>query len=119
MPFARELLRAADVVHVVRIAAVDHDVAAFEQWHEVGDRLVHDGGRDHEPHGTGRVELLHQFRERGRTGGLLRDQIGHCCRRPVEHHAIVAVANQAPDHVGTHPAESDHSELHQPPLIFR
>ena len=54
-----------------------------------------------------------------RAGGLLRHEIGHRRRRPVEHDAIVAVANQAPDHVGAHPAESDHSELHQRPLIFR
>src|SRR6516162_7965287 len=35
-PFRRELLGAADVVHVVRIAAVDEDVAALAVRHEVG-----------------------------------------------------------------------------------
>ena len=59
----REFLRAADVVHVVRIAPVDHDVAGLEQGREVRDRHIHDRGRNHEPHGTGPVEFLREFRE--------------------------------------------------------
>ena len=112
-------VRAADVVHVIRIASVDHDVAGLEQWREVRDRLVHDRSRNHEPHCAGPVELLHEFRERRCAGGLLSHEIGHRRGSPVEHDAIMAVANQAPDHVGTHPAESDHSELHQRFLICR
>ena len=40
--------------------------------------------------------------------GQLLDRFG----RPVEDHALMASLEQPPHHVGAHPAESDHSELH-------
>ena len=43
---------------------------------------------------------------------LLLDQFLHRFRRHVEDHALVASLEQPPHHVGAHPAQSDHSELH-------
>src|SRR5262245_19993895 len=39
-PLRHQLVGAADVIYVVRVAAVDEDVAALEVRHEVGDGLV-------------------------------------------------------------------------------
>src|SRR6476646_2260686 len=47
--FGRELVGAPDVVDVVGVAAVDKDVAALEVRHDVGNRVVHGRGRDHQP----------------------------------------------------------------------
>ena len=33
-------------------------------------------------------------------------------RRPVEDHALMAALEKPPHHVGAHPAQSDHSQLH-------
>ena len=62
----REFLRAADVVDVVGVAAVDDDVPLFEQGKKVGDRLVDDGRWDHQPDRTGFSELLHESRRERR-----------------------------------------------------
>jgi hypothetical protein len=43
----------------------------------------------------------------------LADQFFHHFRRPVEHHALVARPEKPPHHVGAHPAQTDHSELHR------
>src|ERR1700735_2414503 len=43
----RELFGAADVVDVIRIAAVDQNVAGFEMGKEAVATVVHDGGGDH------------------------------------------------------------------------
>src|SRR5262249_51191363 len=45
----RKLLGAPDVIYVIGIAAVDENVIAFEIRQEIGDALVHDRGRDHQP----------------------------------------------------------------------
>jgi hypothetical protein len=45
----RELLRAAQVVVIVGVAAVDDDVAGREQRHQLGEHRVDRPGRDHHP----------------------------------------------------------------------
>ena len=65
-----EFLRAADVVDVVGVAAVDEDVAAFEKGSRLAMTAVHDGGRHHEP-------------DRARLGQLLDEVLrATWCRRP-------------------------------------
>ena len=108
----RELLGAADVVDVVGIAAVDEDVAGFEMGQEIGDGLVHDRRRHHQPDRPRLGQLLHEVCERGGADRFLLDQLLHCFRRHVEDHALVAALEQPPHHVRAHSAKSDHSELH-------
>src|SRR4029079_17256695 len=48
-----EIFGAADVVDVVRVAAVDQDIVGFEEPHEVGDGFIHDSGGDHQPDRAG------------------------------------------------------------------
>ena len=61
--FGCELLGAADVVHVVGVAAVDQDVAWLQVRHHLMDGLVNDSRRHHEPDRARRVEFLHQVAE--------------------------------------------------------
>ena len=48
-----QLLRATDVVDVVRIAAVDQDVVPLEQRDQIVDARIHDRCRDHQPEARG------------------------------------------------------------------
>jgi hypothetical protein len=116
----RERLRAPEVVDVVRVAAVDHDVARLEQGLEVGDGLVDRRRRHHQPHRARLGELLHEVPERRCAGRPLACERFHRFRRHVEDHAVVAAPDEPPHHVRAHAAESDHSELHlQAPFSFR
>ena len=69
MPFGRQLLRAADVVDVVGIAAVDQDVAALEMRQQVGDGLVDHAAGTISQTARGFVELLDELRERRGADG--------------------------------------------------
>ena len=111
-PFGCKLFGAADVVHVIRVAAVDEDVAALEVRHEVGDGLVHGGRRHHQPDRTRLLQLAHQVDEGCGPDRLIPRQIRDRLRRHVEHHARMAALDEAPHHVGAHSAQSDHRELH-------
>jgi hypothetical protein len=108
----RELFGAPDVVHVVGVAAVDEDVIAFKMREEIGDSLVHDRRRNHQPHGPRFRELLDEIRERGGPNRFLVDQLLHCFWRPVEDHTLMASREQPPYHVRTHPSKTNHSDLH-------
>jgi hypothetical protein len=66
-PLRREFAGAADVVHLIGVAAVDEDVPRAEQRDKFRDGLVHDGRRDHQPDGPRRVEFLHEVREAAPT----------------------------------------------------
>src|SRR5262245_23101046 len=107
-----ELLGATDVVDIIGIAAVDEDVARREVRYEVGDGRVHRRGRDHEPKGSWRLQLLHEVRDRRGADRFGPGEFLDRLRGPVEHHALMAAREQAMDHVRAHAAKSDHSELH-------
>ncbi len=111
--FLLELLRVANVVVVVGVAAVDDRVAGLEHLGQRLDRLVGDlAGGNHHP---GRARLLE-------LGGEVRKRLGpdravcgerlHRVGADVVADAVVPVADQPPNHAGAHPAEPDHSELH-------
>ena len=69
MPFSRELGGVADVVDVVRVAAVDDRVAGLEHLGERRDRLSRDvAGRHHHPGGARLLELRRELLERRRAG---------------------------------------------------
>ncbi len=95
---------AAEVVDVVRVAAVDDRVAfGLEVRRELADDGVDDSRRDHEPDGARRVELLHELLERLRRA-----------TSTFGSYVLTSwpAAAQALGHVRAHPAQSDHSELH-------
>ena len=44
-----QFLRPANIVNVIRVAAIDQDVAAIEMRQQVGDHIVDHAGRHHQP----------------------------------------------------------------------
>ena len=66
----------------------------------------------HHPDRAGSGELADQVFERGSAGRAFLDQRGDVVLVVVEHDALVLIFEKAAHHVGTHPAEADHSELH-------
>ena len=107
-----QALGPVDVVAVVRVAAVDDDVARFQVLEQLLDRVVDECGRDHDPHRPRRFELRHELREGVRARRPLARQLVDRRLAHVVGHALVAVAHESPDEVGAHPAEADHPELH-------
>ena len=88
----RELLRAPDVVHVVRVAAVDDDVVLVEERQQIVDTRIHDGRRDHEPNRARFAELLYQLLERCRALRAFRHELRDRAGIAVVHDAGVAIA---------------------------
>ena len=112
-PLVPERARVADVVVVVRVAAVDDRVAGLQHLGQRLDRLVGDlTGRHHHPRGAGLVELGDEVRERLGADGAVGGQCLHGVRADVVPHAVVAVAEEPADDARAHPAEPHHSELH-------
>jgi hypothetical protein len=110
--FRLQLRRAADVVDVIGVPAVDQDVPLLHPGDEIGQGVVDHGGGDHQPDRPGPVQLLHQLVEREGPHRPLPDQRIHRFRVDVIRDALMPPAHQATDHVGPHPTQADHSELH-------
>ena len=108
----RQLPGAPDVVDVIRIATVDHDVVFLEQRHQILDGRVDDCRRDHQPDDARLTELLHQLGERRRSLSAGRCELLHRAGIAVVHDAGVVIAQETAHHIRAHPAETDHSELH-------
>ena len=112
-PPRRQLLGAPNVVDVVGITPIDQDVVRLEGGQNVGDRLIDDGRRNHQPNRPRLLQLLYEVGKRGGSDRVLRGQLAHRLRRHVEDHAFMASLEEAPHHVGAHPAQAYHSELHR------
>ena len=115
MPFGRQGLGPVDVVAVVGVAAVDHDVTRAHALGQVLDGLAGEGGRHHHPGHLGRRRARRRTSSRVVApvmASLLGGQRRHRVGAHVVDHAGVPVAHQAPHQVGPHATESDHSELH-------
>jgi hypothetical protein len=111
-PLVPQLARVAEVVAVVRVAAVDDDVARLEVLPEALDRVVDVPGRHHEPDDAGRLELRDDV---GGAGGADRAALDGL-RDRVEVHVVrddlVPVPHQPGGHVGPHPTQPDHRDPH-------
>ena len=59
-----QFLGAANIVDVIRIAAIDDDVAFFHARRELPSVCIHDGGRHHQPDRARRFQLAQKFIER-------------------------------------------------------
>src|SRR5262249_38385616 len=102
---AGELPGPAHGVPVVRVAAVDDDVAGTETRAKIGETFLRDvAGGNHQPDHPPGLELLHPPAERGRRIGAFpgerRDLVGIAIRD----HATVAALQQPAHHVGAHSA---------------
>src|SRR6266478_1965126 len=107
-----EFLGASNVVDVIRIAAVDDDVAGFELRGQVVQGGIHNASRNHQPDGPRLREFFHEVVERRRARRAFCAKLLHGIGAAVVDNALVPVLLQAAHHVGAHPAETDHAELH-------
>jgi hypothetical protein len=60
-PLRRKFLCTADIIYVVGITTINHDVSRLEVRQEVGDGFVHHRGRNHQPYRPRLLELLHKI----------------------------------------------------------
>jgi hypothetical protein len=107
-----QILGAPNVVAVIRIAAVDHDVARVEIRYQVSECLVHGTSRYHQPDRPRPGHLRDQFGKRRSAFGAVTLQAGHHRRLPVMNDTPVALLQQAPNHARAHSTQTYHSELH-------
>src|SRR5258705_1542601 len=110
--FGSEFLGAANVVDVVRVAAVDEDVVLAEFGSEIGDGGVNDGGGNHQPDGPRLLKFADEVVDGRGAGGAFTNKLLHRFRAAVVDDALMAIFLEAPHHVGAHSAQSDHAELH-------
>ena len=108
----RDGFRAADVVDVIRVAAINQDVPRLEMGQEVRDGVVHGRRRDHQPHRPRLLKLLREVLKRGCACGFLLRKLLHGFGEEVIHDAIVTALDQPSHHVRAHAAQTDHPELH-------
>src|SRR5262245_43487309 len=111
--FGRKLLGAPDVIYVIGIAAVDENVIALEMGQEIGDGLIHDRGRDHQPNRPRLGQFFNKIAEGRRADCLFLDQLLDCFLRPVEDHTLMASGEKPPHHVRSHSTKTNHSNLHE------
>ena len=81
---------AADVVVIIRVAAVDQDISPLEPAGELVDRRIDDRRGHHQPDGPRRLELGDKFLEARRPDGPILDQRGRRGRVDVVNHALLA-----------------------------
>src|SRR6266851_1198913 len=111
--FFSKLLRAANIVDVIRISAIDQDVAGFKMWSDLLNRLLHNSGRNHQPDRARFPHLTHHIlQRRGAGDSLLLCHVRNHLRRHIEHDALVTMRYQPPNHVRPHPTQAYHSKLH-------
>ena len=111
----REQRSAPHRIPVIGVAAVDEQVPGIEQPREFGHRhFGHGTRRHHQPQGAGLRDSVEQFFQR--EGGAHADFRGKPFDGgmvPVESRNGDSAGREAPGHVGAHPAESDHTQLHR------
>ena len=104
MLLRRQILGAANVVDVIRIAAIDQDVARLQIGDDSGDGFIHSRCGNHQPNGARLTELFDEVLQRGGAYSFLFDQFLDRLGEHIEDHAFVARLHQAPHHVGAHPS---------------
>src|SRR5882672_2018514 len=107
-----EFFGTANVVNVIGIATVDDDVVLFKLGDEILKSCVDNSRGDHQPDGARLREFFHKIVERVGGGCTFAGELLDGFRAAIVDDAGVAIANQAAHHVGTHPPQTDHSELH-------
>jgi hypothetical protein len=111
-PARGQLVGANDVIGVVRVAAVDHDVALLQERRELRDHGIHQLVRNHDPDRARRFQLLHQRIERFRRHGpVARHRVDGSGHHVVDD-ALMSRTHEPPRDVRPHPSEADDSQLH-------
>ena len=112
-PARREFLRAADIVDVVGIPAIDDAVVCLKSGRQFLHARFHSRRRHHQPRRARRSEALNEFLHRRRSDRAFLHQRGHVRRVAIVNHAFVFLAQQPQHHVRAHPTQTNHSNLHK------
>ena len=75
--FGCEFLGALDIVHVIGVSAVDEDVACLEMRQQIGDGLIDDCRRNHQPYRAWFLQFLHQIDRGIGSDRVIFDKIRH------------------------------------------
>ena len=127
MPLLSQSLGAAVGIRVMRVAAVDDDVALFEMRRQMRDHLVDRvAGLDHQHHAARLLQHLHQFLDRVRAhhlraGGFVGDEVIHLRDGAIKNGYAIAVVVHVQNEVLAHYRETDEADitsfrLHDAPL---
>ena len=112
-PFCGKLFRATDVVNVIGISSVDHHIVFLELANQIVQRGVHHRRGHHQPNRARLLQFSYKIIERQSPRCAFRGKLFHRFGAAVVHHAFVAALLHTPHHVGTHPAQPDHPQLHR------
>ena len=108
----RKLSGPANVVNVIRVAAVNEDVAGSHPRCDLIEHGINRRRRHHHPHRTRRFELPDQVVNRRGPGRALARQLLHVVGASVEDYALMSAPQQPANHVCAHAAQPDHPDLH-------
>jgi len=114
-----EFFGSPDVIHVIRVAAINEYVAWLQQQRELSNGFVHDGRRHHQPERPRLGEFLDEIGQRRGTSRFLLNQLCDHFRGHVEDDAFMSCFEKAPHHIGAHSPKSNHSKLHYRVPFFR
>src|SRR5207244_10864133 len=110
--FRAEFFGTANTVNIIGITAVKNDVILFKLGDEIVKSCVDNSRGDHQPDGARLREFFHKIVERAGAGCAFAGELLHGFRAAIVDDAGMAIANQAAHHVGAHPPQTNHSELH-------
>ena len=117
MPFSFRALRAAVGVGILRVAAVDDDVAFFEMRHDLVDHLVDGVARlHHQHHAPWPLQRLNQFFDGVRADdlralGFVLDEVVNLGNGSIEHGHAEAVVVHVQNQILAHHREADQSDV--------
>ena len=115
MPRSLQHLGAADVVFPKGVAAIQDDIARFQQCRELGNGVFGDlAGWQHHPDRARCPQLLHQLVETRRAGGAVATERGNSLGIAIVNDDLMAMLHQAARDIAAHPPETDHADLHCP-----
>src|SRR5262249_53461181 len=108
---SKQILRAANVVNVIRIASIDNNVVFIELGNQAGQCLIDTTRGNHQPHRAGLGKLGEKLVERMSRRGPFFAQSIRCRWIDVVDNALMSTFHEPANHVRAHPSQTDHSEL--------
>jgi len=104
-----EMGAASAIVAEIGITPINYGVVRLEMTGEFIDDLVGDGSWDHDPGVSGSAEFRGKVCQGFGTDCAFARELLHRFWVRIENDALVTMFHETPDHVGAHPAETDHS----------
>ena len=104
-----EMRAASAIVSEIGITTINNGVVRLEMTGKFIHDFVGDGCRDHDPGVSGSSQFRGKVRKRASTDRSFARELLYRFWMRIEDDALVTMFHETPDHVGAHPAETDHS----------